>query len=105
MTTRDEYIQQLKTRLDEWSAQIDELDAKARQSQAEAKEQLQARVNELKNKRQEVQVKLSQLTGASTETWETMKTGAEVLWEDLKQTLSESKAAFLKGMEEESKHR
>ena len=100
MNSKDQYVEQLKLKLDEWNAQIDELDAKARKSQAQAKQELESRLADLKKKREEFQTKLVQLQDASTDTWETLKTGTEVLWDDLKQTLAESKDAFFKGMEE-----
>lgn len=100
MNSKDQYIEQLKLKLDEWNAEIDELDAKARKSQAQAKQKLESRLVDLKEKRVEFQAKLAQLQDASADTWETLKAGTEILLDDLRQTLAESKDAFVKGMEE-----
>ena len=36
MLTKEEYVSQMQAKLDEWSAEIDELEAKARKKQAQA---------------------------------------------------------------------
>lgn len=100
MNSKDQYVEQLKLKLDELNAQVDELEAKARKSQARAKQELESRLADLGRKRDDFQTKLTQLQDASADTWETLKTGTEILWDDLRQTLAESKDAFFKGMEE-----
>ncbi len=37
MSTKDEYVEKMKQRLDKWSAEMDVLEAKAHKSQKEAK--------------------------------------------------------------------
>lgn len=100
MNSKDHYVEQLKLKLDELNAQVDKLEAETRKSEVRAKQELESRLNDLGKKREEFQAKLAQLQDASADTWETLKTGTEILWDDLRQTLAESKDAFFKGMEE-----
>ena len=39
-TTRDAYVQKVKAKLDEWNAEIDRLEAQARQKEADAQTSL-----------------------------------------------------------------
>ena len=47
MSTRDEYVAKMQAKLDEWNAQIDELEAKARRAKAQAAQKHQERIAEL----------------------------------------------------------
>ena len=103
MATRDEYVAQMKVKLDEWNAQIDELEAKARQARAQAAHKHQERIAELKRKRDQAQGKLKEIQAASEGAWEGLKLGAEQIWDDFKSTLQVSKEAFFEGLREDEK--
>ncbi len=98
MSTREEYVAQLKTKLDEWSAEIDKLEAMARQRKAQAEKDYQAHIAELKSKRDAAAEKLQEIQGASGDAWESLKAGTQCIWDDLKKTVSQSKDAFFEGM-------
>jgi len=94
MSTRDEFVAQMQAKLDEWNAEIEELEAKARKQKAQATADYHARIAELKDKRDEAAKKLKEVQNASDDAWEELKTGAERIWDDVKQTYEETRRAF-----------
>jgi len=98
MSKREEYIEQMKAKLDEWNAEIAELEAKARQAEAQGRQRYLDHLENVKSKRDEGQRKLEEIRSASGDSWETLKTGAETIWEDVKKTLKETRDAFNEGM-------
>ena len=73
MSTRDEFVAMLKAKLDGWNAEIDELEAKARQKKAQPDQRYAERVAALKQKRDEANDKLNEIQGATGDAWENLK--------------------------------
>jgi predicted RNase H-like nuclease (RuvC/YqgF family) len=94
MTGRHEYIDKLKDKLDEWDADIDELEARAQKAKAELKFELQDQITSLKLKRDIAKLKLSEIKDASEEAWEDIKAGAEEAWSDVKDAMEKAKSHF-----------
>lgn len=94
MTGRHEYIDKLKDKLDEWDADIDELEARAQNAKAELKFELQDQITSLKLKRDIAKLKLSEIKDASEEAWEDIKAGAEEAWSDVKDAMEKAKSHF-----------
>jgi uncharacterized coiled-coil DUF342 family protein len=90
MTTRHEYIEKLKNKLDEWDNEIDELEAKAQQTGAELKFELEDQIASLKLKRDQARLKISEIMNASEEAWEDLKAGADEAWNNLKQAIEKA---------------
>ena len=51
MSSRDDYLDQFKAKLDEWNAEIDKLESNARQAQADAKVQYDKQLEALREMR------------------------------------------------------
>jgi len=96
MKSKEEYIDKLTVQLKEWSAKIDELEAKARATKADVQSGYENQLKQLKDKRDAATQKLQELKGASTEAWDTLKTGAETAWSDLKNAVTAAKDKFKK---------
>lgn len=94
MTGRHEYIDKLKDKLDEWDADIDELEARAQNAKAELKYELEDQITSLKLKRDIAKLKLSEIKDASEEAWEDIKAGAEEAWSDVKDAMEKAKSHF-----------
>jgi uncharacterized coiled-coil DUF342 family protein len=102
MLTKDEYVAQMKAKLDQWSAEIDELEAKARKKRAQGTQSYNEQLSQLRTKKDEASEKLKEIQSATEDAWQSLQAGTETLWEDLKTTLKESKDAFVEGMNEKS---
>lgn len=94
MSKRDEFTARLQAKLDEWNAEIDELEANARKKQAQAKGDYHAGLADLKEKRDAAAEKLKDVQNASKDTWESLKIGAERTWDEMKQTFDNTKKAL-----------
>ncbi|MFA6178936.1 MAG: sll1863 family stress response protein [Methylophilaceae bacterium] len=94
MSLKDTYIEKLKVQLDEWSADIDVLEAKAKQADAALKSKYHEKIEELKYQKALAQGRISELQGAAEEAWEEIKNGGEVVWATIKQTFSDAKSKF-----------
>jgi uncharacterized coiled-coil DUF342 family protein len=95
MKTKDEYVAQMKAKLDEWNAELDELEAKVRKKQAQTTQDYHERIAELKAKRNEASQQLTEIQSATGAAWESLAAGTERLCGDLKATLEETKNAFI----------
>jgi len=94
MTSRHEYIDKFKVKLDEWDADIDELEDRAQKAKADLKLELDDQIRSLKLKRDIAKLKLSEIKDASEEAWEDVKAGAEEAWADVKDAMEKAKSHF-----------
>jgi predicted nucleic acid-binding Zn-ribbon protein len=91
---RDAYVEKLKGKLNEWNAEIDRLKAKAEQAEAESKIRYSRQLNDLKEKRRELESKIAELQKSGESAWENLKEGVEKAWESLKEGLAKAKSQF-----------
>ena len=96
MKNREEYIDKMTSQLKEWSRKIDELEFKARAAGTDARITYEKRIQDMKNKRQSVVMRLRELKGAGGEAWETMKVGVDAAWDEFKHAFTEAKDKFKK---------
>ena len=80
MTSRDEYLEKFKAKLDEWNAEIDKLESNARQVQADAKAQYDKQLESLREMRDEAQRKYGEMQSTTAEAWDVMVQGTEKAW-------------------------
>jgi predicted RNase H-like nuclease (RuvC/YqgF family) len=94
MTSRHEYIDKLKGKLDEWDADIDELEERAQKAKTNLQFELKDQITALKLKRDIAKLKLAEIKDASEEAWEDVRTGAEQAWSDLKEAIEKARSHF-----------
>jgi len=97
---RDAYVQKLKAQLDEWNADINKLEAKADQAEAQAKIEYHKRIADLRARRKEVEDMIGELHQAGEGAWEDLKQGLENSWEILKASFTKAKSEFERGYKE-----
>lgn len=83
MTKREAYVQKMHARIDEWSADIDRLEAKARAAEADMKIEYERQLERMREQRAQARVKLEELQGASEAAWDSVRAGFESAWESL----------------------
>ncbi len=96
MGTKEAYHEKLDAQLRDWSAQIDQLKAKADKATAEAKIEYYKQLEELQPKREAAKLKLQEIKNSSEAAWEHLKIGAEKAVEDLKISYEKAKLRFEK---------
>ena len=94
ITEREEYVEHMKTVVEDWNNEIDQLDDKARNSGSDIREKAQALIGQLDQKLAEGQENLKNIAGTTDDTWTDLKSSAEVLWEDIKNTVEETRKAL-----------
>ena len=92
---REEYIDKLSQQLKEWSTWIDEAESRAAGSTA-GKGHYEARIRDLKAKRDELSLKLRELGTTGGDAWKTLMTGIEEAKKDLREAVSAARDKFKK---------
>ncbi len=94
MLTKEDYVAEMKKRLDEWTAEIDALQEKGHEIKEEAKVKYQEHLVALRAQRVEGEKKLEEMQAAGEHTWEEFKAGTENVWEAMKDSAAAFRAHF-----------
>jgi len=80
--------------LDQWDADIEKLQAKARQAEANMQIEFQKQLEVLQRKRRLAEKKLEEVKSASEDAWEDFKTGVESARDALGNAVESATARF-----------
>lgn len=94
MSQRDEFIEEMKAKLDEWNAEIDKLAAQARQASDDARVKYHEDIEQLKKRQAETQERLEELRHASEEAWDTVRQGMDDSWELMRKAFRDASSRF-----------
>lgn len=94
MSMKEAYEQKLQAQLDEWSAEIDKLKAKADSAEADAQLEYYKRIEELRSMQETAANKLTGLKDAGDDAWEDLKAGIESAWDSLGNALKSAASRF-----------
>ncbi len=83
MDDKNAYEQKLEARLDQWRAEIDKLQAQAKEASANAQLNYQKEVDDLRGRQEQAQKKLDELRDAQGKAWKDLRSGIESAWDDL----------------------
>lgn len=97
MGMKESYEKKLQAQLDEWSAEIDQLKAKADKAGADAQIEYHRQVEELRSRQEEAKRKLGELREAGDGAWEDLKAGAENARDALGSALESARSRFRRG--------
>ncbi|HEY3378760.1 MAG TPA: hypothetical protein VGL77_14830 [Armatimonadota bacterium] len=92
MDTREAFVAKLKAQLDEWNADIDKMEARARQAQADKQIAYNEHLVTLKQHRDTAQQQLAQVQQSSGDAWEEMKLGIEAAWARIAEAFTHARA-------------
>jgi hypothetical protein len=92
--TRDEYVQKLKTQLDQWNAEAAKWEVKAKQAQASMKGEYEKQLSQLHSRRDEALYQMKLLQGASLDAWQDVMKGADQAWKNMQETFNRAKSHF-----------
>ncbi len=91
---RDEYVQKLKSQLDQWNAEAKKWEAKAHEAQATVKQEAEKQLNTLNSRRDEAMYQLKLLQNASTDAWQDMMRGTDQALKNMQEAFSRAKSHF-----------
>jgi flagellar hook-basal body complex protein FliE len=94
MDEKSAYAQKFEAKLDQWRAEIDKLQAKAKEASADTKLKYQEEIDELRAKQKKAEQKLDQLGEARGKAWEDVKSGVDAAWDDLENAVRNAAERF-----------
>lgn len=94
MSEKEAYEKKMQARLDEWSAEIDKLRARADQAGADARIQMHKEIDRARARFDAANEKLKELKNTGDDAWEDIKNGLEGAWSSLDTALQAAKSRF-----------
>jgi malate synthase len=94
MLTRNEYVEQLKTNLDKWNADLAKLEAKARVAKTDLQIEYEMQLETLKKHRETASAKLHEIQESSGEAWQELRAGADTAWVAMREAVEKAAAHF-----------
>ena len=94
MDKMDAYREKLEAQLKEWKSKIEMLEKKATEASGETKTELMRAIGELRQKKELVKEKWSELQKESSATWDTVKDGLEKAASEFKNALDKVVSRF-----------
>jgi hypothetical protein len=96
MMNRDEYVQKLKTQLDEWNAEAKKWEAKAKEAQSHMKAEYEKQLAALNARRGEALEQMKRVQGASADAWQDVMRGADQAWKNMQEAFNKARSHFEK---------
>lgn len=94
MSSRDEYIRKMQTKLEEWHADIDSLAAKASEVSADVRSEYNEQIASLKIKHAAARQKIDEIQHSGESAWEDLKAGTELAWDAIGEAFDSAKSRF-----------
>jgi len=94
MSSKEEYVEKTKARLRQLDAELEKMEAKAREVAADAKIEWRRRIDDLRARRNDVDGQLQDLEKTGEDAWGDLRTGFESAWADLSDAFDKAKARF-----------
>jgi uncharacterized coiled-coil DUF342 family protein len=91
---KEAYEKKLQSQLDEWSAEIDKLKAKASAADAEIQLKYYKQLEELRSMQEAAYKKLNELKEASDDAWEDLKAGIDSAWDSFSASIKSAVSYF-----------
>ena len=83
MTERNAYVDKMQAKVDEWSAEIAKLEARARGAEADARINCEEQLQRMRKQRDEAQAHMRELQRASDEAFDDVRAGFESAWDSM----------------------
>lgn len=91
---RDQFIETVKGKLDEVNQEIDRLETKAKEASGDAERKYRQQLDDIREKRDELKQKLTDLRAASEAQFDKLKLEAEHAWKAFQNSVSYFKSHF-----------
>lgn len=92
--SRNEFIANMKGRLDDLDKGIEKLTQEGDKLEGESRKEYEARLHDLRKKRREAKRKLDETQAAGEERWQEVKDEAEHAWKSLGNSFKDLKSHF-----------
>jgi len=92
MMNRDEYVQKLKSQIEQWNAEIARWESMTRDAQERYLKQL----DQFRARRDEAMAEIRRLQGASVDAWAEMMKGTEAAFKNMQEAFDKARKNFEK---------
>ena len=96
MTTRNDYVEQLKQNLDKWNGDIAKWEAKAKVAKTDLRIEYEMQLEAVRKRRDEAMEKLKEIQASSGEAWKDMVSGADAAWAAMREAFEKATSHFQK---------
>jgi hypothetical protein len=94
MSNRDEYIEKMKTQLDQWNGEIARWEARAKDAQAEARVDFDKRLEAVRQQREDALYQLRLMQSAAGDAWMDMMKGTDEAWARMREAFDKASSHF-----------
>jgi hypothetical protein len=96
MVSRDEYVQKLKSQIDQWNAEAGKWEAKAKTAQAGMQAEYAKQLEHYRARRDAALAELRRLQNASADAWKDMMRGADAAMKSMQEAFDKARRNFEK---------
>ena len=96
MATRDEYVEKLKSQLDQWNAEMAKWEAQTKTGQASMRAEYEKQLATFRQKRDQAIGELTKVQSASGEAWKDLARGADDAWAKMSEAFEKAHTHFKK---------
>ncbi len=96
MTTRNDYVENLKNHLDQWNVEIAKWEAKARVAKTDLRIDYEMQLESLRKQRDEAKAKLDDLQKSTGDAWQDLTKGADEAWAKMREAFEKASTHFQK---------
>jgi hypothetical protein len=93
---RDEYVQKLKSQIDQWNAEASKWEAKAKQARAGMQAEYSRQLEQFRARRDAALAELGRLQNASADAWKEMMQGADAALKSMRDAFEKARQQFSK---------
>jgi hypothetical protein len=94
MVSRDEYVQKLKSQIDEWNAEAAKWEAKAKAAQAGMQAEYWKQLQQYRARRDAALAELRRMQSASAGAWKDVMRGADAAMKNMQEAFDNARAKF-----------
>ena len=94
MGTKDEYYATMDSEIKKWDAEVDTLNAKGKQLNADMQAGFDTQVKAMRADRELAYSKLEELRTANESAWQQMQSGMDAAWTSMKHALEKATAQY-----------
>jgi len=94
MVNRDEYVQKLKSQIDQWNAEAAKWEAKTKQAQAGMQAEYAKQLEQFRGRRDAALAELQRVQNASADAWKDMMRGADAALKSMQEAFDRARRQF-----------
>ena len=96
MSQRDEYLNKLKTQLDQWNAEVSKWEARAKGAQADVRIEYDKQLETYRHQRDQALEHMRKVQAATGDAWMDLVRGADDAWAKMKEAFEKANSHFRK---------